>query len=107
MSKNNIVFLIGLLLFLMPVLFGFPPRWKDFIDIVFGLILIILSFSVAIKRRSSIRKSRRNRKSLNTTPAFVDGMGDQIKQEMEGATTPKIPQEENSSSNEGNVTPSI
>jgi hypothetical protein len=74
MSKNNIIFIIGFILFLMPLFLGFPSNWENFINIIFGIVLIGLSFSVAIKRRSSIPKGRRRRKT-DTAPVFVDGAG--------------------------------
>ncbi|OHA99712.1 MAG: hypothetical protein A3E93_00785 [Candidatus Zambryskibacteria bacterium RIFCSPHIGHO2_12_FULL_43_12b] len=58
MSKNKIVFFIGVVLLIMPFL-GFPPGWKSFIAIVFGITLIFLSFSAAAKRRASARRTRR------------------------------------------------
>jgi len=74
MSKNNIIFIIGVILFLMPLFLGFPSNWENFINIAFGIILIGLSLSVAIKRRSSIPKGRRRRKT-DVAPMFVDGAG--------------------------------
>ena len=60
MSKNKIVFFIGVVLLIMPFL-GFPPSWKSFISIVFGITLVVLSFSAAAKRRASARRTRRIR----------------------------------------------
>lgn len=74
MSKNNIILFIGVVLFLMPLFLGFPSNWENFINITFGIILIGLSFSVAIKRRSSIPKGRRRRKS-DQAAMFVDRVG--------------------------------
>lgn len=90
----------------MPVLFGFPTRWKDFFDIIFGLILIVLSFSVTIKRRASARKYRRSRKSPNMTPSFVDGIGGEKQVEPE-VIQQETSEKENSSPIENEVTPSI
>jgi len=73
MSKNNIILYIGVALFLIPFL-GFPSNWENFINIAFGVILVGLSFSIAIKRRSSIPKGRRRRKT-DTASLFVDGAG--------------------------------
>ncbi len=72
MSKNKLVFSIGLVLLVMPLL-GFPPLWKNFFSIVFGLTLVGLSFSVAAKRRASARKVRRVKEvTKEQTPIFVD-----------------------------------
>lgn len=71
MSKNKIIFLIGFILFLMPFL-GFQSRWEDFVQIVSGLILLSLSFSVVLKRRATVRaRVRRSRKVVAPEP-FVD-----------------------------------
>lgn len=72
MSKNTAILGIGIIFLLMPFL-GFPTTWKNFFDVIFGVTLIALSFSVAIKRRSSVKKSvRRKKEGLN--PMFVDAM---------------------------------
>ncbi len=72
MSKNTAILGIGVIFLLMPFL-GFPTTWKNFFDVVFGVSLIALSFSVAIKRRSSVKKSvRRKKEGMN--PMFVDAM---------------------------------
>lgn len=85
MSKNKIVFSIGLILVIMPIL-GFPVHWKTFISIILGLSLISLSFSVAAKRRASARRMKRIKDTVpaqaQETPVFVDGRaGGQIKNE--------------------------
>lgn len=79
MSKNRIVFLIGLLLLLIPFT-GFPSVWKSFFHIIFGLVLVGLSFSASLKRRGRLggQKSRvRQARQYNTTvseKAEVDKM---------------------------------
>lgn len=65
MSKNRIVLSIGTFLLLMPFL-GFPSRWEFFFQIIFGIILILVSFSSAIKRRAAARKPRRKRELYNS-----------------------------------------
>ena len=76
MSKNKIVFSIGLILVVMPIL-GFPVHWKTFISVILGLSLIFLSFSVAAKRRASVRRIKRVKDTASAqeqvTPMFVDG----------------------------------
>lgn len=87
MSKNKIVFSIGLILVVMPIL-GFPVHWKTFISVILGLSLISLSFSVAAKRRVSARRIKRVKDVASVqgqeTPMFVDGSrsGSQIKSEV-------------------------
>jgi len=75
MSKNKIVFTIGILLIILP-LTGFPPAWKSFFILAMGLTLIVLSFMVAAKRRASARRVRRQRREqvqeINTTPVHAD-----------------------------------
>ena len=92
MSKNNIILSVGIILLLIPFL-GFPSNWENFIDIAFGIVLVGLSFSVIIKRRSSVPKGRRRRKS-DMAPMFVDAAGaapEQTAQGAENATTiPKM-----------------
>lgn len=87
MSKNRIVLGIGIFLFCMPFL-GFPSRWEFFFQIIFGIVLVAVSFSSTIKRRAAIRKPRRKRELYdanlqntssssasvsNTTPLPEDG----------------------------------
>lgn len=62
MTKNRIVLYIGLFLFLIPFL-GFPSKWEAFFQIVFGLILMSISFSATIKRRAAVRRPRRKKES--------------------------------------------
>lgn len=87
MSKNKIVFSIGLILVIMPIL-GFPVHWKTFISIILGLSLISLSFSVAAKRRASARRIKRVKDVAQApgqeTPVFIDGSkaSSQIKSEI-------------------------
>jgi len=71
MSKNKLVFSIGFVLLLMPFL-GFPPLWKNFFSVIFGLTLIGLSFSVAAKRRASVRRVKRIKETNKDQPVFVD-----------------------------------
>lgn len=85
MSKNKIVFSIGLILVIMPIL-GFPVLWKTFLSVILGLSLIFLSFSVAAKRRASARRIKRIKDTGFTpgkeTPIFVDGSaGTEVKGE--------------------------
>ncbi len=72
MSKNSTILAIGIIQLIMPLL-GFPSTWRSFFSVVFGIILIVLSFSVAIKRRSSVRKSVRRKKEASS-PIFIDGL---------------------------------
>jgi len=67
MSKNRIVLSIGIFLFLMPFL-GFPSRWEFFFQIIFGISLVAVSFSSAIKRRAASRRPRRRRDTPTVSP---------------------------------------
>lgn len=72
MSKNKIVFSIGAILFIMPLFLGLPQNWENFIQIVFGITLMVLSFSVAAKRRAGARRSRRiKEKESVSSPAEI------------------------------------
>jgi membrane protein implicated in regulation of membrane protease activity len=71
MSKNKIVFVIGVVSMMMPFL-GFPSSWEDFFSFAIGLVLVALSFSVAVRRRTAPKKPRRMRKA-SPSEFFVDG----------------------------------
>jgi hypothetical protein len=64
MSKNKIIFVMGVILLALPVL-GFPPTSKNVISIIIGLVLVVLSFMVAAKRRASARRLRRSRREAH------------------------------------------
>jgi len=66
MTKNRTVLFIGLFLFLIPFL-GFPSKWEAFFQIVFGIVLMAVSFSSTIKRRAAVRKPRRKREIETTS----------------------------------------
>lgn len=78
MSKNRIVAVIGIIVFLMPIL-GFTTHQKNFFMVVFGLILIALSLSQSIKKRQTVKRLKKTRSDHNSS-VFIDGygkMGDQ------------------------------
>ena len=69
MSKNRLVFIVGILLLLIPLM-GFPRNWENFFHIVFGVILVALSFSVSIKQREKgVRVAGRRPRSTKQTSA--------------------------------------
>ncbi len=58
MSRNKIVLLIGILVFIMPFL-GFPSSWKTIFYVIFGGILIIIAAIGHVRRRSPMVTERR------------------------------------------------
>jgi len=73
MTKNRIVLIIGFLLFLLPLL-GFTTYQKNFFLVVFGAVLVALSFSNSVSKRKAIPKIRRQKKEVNSS-VFVDAHG--------------------------------
>jgi membrane protein implicated in regulation of membrane protease activity len=71
MSKNKIIFSIGLISIALPIL-GFPPNWKSTISVLLGVILVVLSFMVAAKRRSSARRASRARRELKGQEVAIE-----------------------------------
>ncbi len=57
MSKNRIVFIVGIILVLIQHL-GFPSKWKTFFLTISGLVLISLSLSNSVKRRMGMKFSK-------------------------------------------------
>jgi len=50
MSKNRIIFIVGVIVLLLPIS-GFPLSWKNFFYVILGLLLIYLSLNSSLKRR--------------------------------------------------------
>ncbi len=71
MSKNRIILTIGVILVLNPFL-GFPSSWETVLYILFGFILVILSFFVSIKRRITSPRTFEHETDSTSEP-FVDG----------------------------------
>jgi uncharacterized membrane protein len=63
MSKNKIVFILGIALVILPFL-GFPSAWKTFLMIIIGLFLISLSFTTSLRKRTSGKKYPRTKKDI-------------------------------------------
>jgi hypothetical protein len=51
MSRNKIIFIIGIVVLIMPFL-GFPSAWKTIFYIIAGAILVIIAIHGHIRRRS-------------------------------------------------------
>lgn len=88
-SKNRIVLIIGVILVLIPLL-GFTTSWKHFFFIVSGAILILMSFSNSISRRSKVQTTKKARKNQNSE-VFVDGHGTYVSDKK---TTKEVKKEE-------------
>lgn len=66
MSKNKIVFILGIVLIVLPFL-GFPSAWKTFFMVVIGLFLVSLSFTTSLRKRTSGKKYPRTKKDSVTS----------------------------------------
>jgi hypothetical protein len=74
MSKNKIVFVSGLVVFLVPLM-GFPSRVESGLIILTGFFLMGFSIFTAMKKRAKARRVGRARNA--STPVFVDAMPSQ------------------------------
>lgn len=72
MSKNKIVFILGIALVILPFL-GFPSAWKTFFMLVMGLFLVSLSFTTSLRKRTSGKKYPRTKKDIPVSQNSKDG----------------------------------
>ena len=68
MSRESIVFILGLLVFLAPFV-GVPSDWKRIGFIVFGAVLMLLGYSL---RRSAFLRALDTGEGERRTDAFVE-----------------------------------
>ena len=68
MSRESIVFLIGILLLIVPHI-GIPEDWKRYFIIGVGIILVLAGYSL---RRSSYLRSIEDGKGERHTDTFVE-----------------------------------
>ena len=71
MSKESIVFTIGLLLLVIPHL-GIPEVWKFYFFIIAGALLVIVGYSL---RRAAYLRSIEKENGERGTDAFVEHVG--------------------------------
>jgi hypothetical protein len=65
-----LVFLLGVLVFVMPMI-GVPPIWKEYAVIVIGILLILVGFS--LRRSAYYRKTDRGN-GERSTDSFVESL---------------------------------
>ena len=70
MSKNKIIFIIGILTVIMQFL-GFPSSWNNIFYIIFGLVLIVIAVVSHTMRRSAISGEHRE----VVTEIYVESSG--------------------------------
>ena len=78
-SRESLVFLLGLIIFIAPVI-GVPPEWKEYLMIVSGVLLVILGFS--LRRSSYYRKIDRGNGEFGSD-SFVESLPDQQSTEVD------------------------
>jgi uncharacterized membrane protein len=77
MSRESIVFTVGILLLVIPHL-GIPPSWKLYFYIVAGVVLVIAGYSL---RRSAYLRSIEKENGERGTDSFVEHVGNKEKPE--------------------------
>lgn len=71
MSRESIVFTLGVLLLIIPKL-GIPDDWKFYFYIIAGVILVVIGYSL---RRSAYLRSIKQRNGEQSTDSFVEHVG--------------------------------
>jgi hypothetical protein len=71
MSRESIVFTIGILLLVIPKL-GIPESWKFYFFIASGVLLLVVGYSL---RRSAYLRSIEKANGERGTDSFVEHMG--------------------------------
>lgn len=72
MSRESLVFLFGLIIFITPLL-GVPPEWKEYLMLAIGSLLIIIGFS--LRRSAYHHKIDRGNGEIGTD-SFVESVVD-------------------------------
>lgn len=63
MSRESLVLLLGLIIFILPLI-GVAPEWKEYSQIVCGVLLVFLGFS--LRRSAYYRKITRSNGEIGT-----------------------------------------
>lgn len=71
MSRESIVFTLGILLLVIPSL-GIPENWKFYFYIFAGVVLIVAGYSL---RRSAYLRSIQKENGERSTDSFVEHVG--------------------------------
>lgn len=74
MSKESIVFTLGILLLIIPNL-GIPESWKFYFFIVAGVLLVFIGYGL---RRASYLRSIKKENGESGTDSFVEHNGTRI-----------------------------
>lgn len=83
MSRESIVFALGIIIFLMPHL-GVPEDWKVYFYTVAGLVLLITGYSL---RRSAYLRSIEKENGEHDGDSFAEHKGSRdVSSETEGVT---------------------
>lgn len=70
MTRESLVFLLGLLILLVPQ-FGVPSDWKDYFLLGVGILLMVIGYSL---RRSAYLRSIENEEGERTTESYVESV---------------------------------
>lgn len=82
MSRESMVFLLGLVIFLTPFL-GIPNDWKRVVFIGGGAVLMVLGYTL---RRSSFFRSMDTGTGERKSDAFVESIRDSREEEEQSET---------------------
>ncbi len=77
MSRESLVILFGLLVFLTPLM-GIPPAWKDYLLLGVGTLLIIVGFS--LRRSAYYHKINKGNGEIGTD-SFLESQPSLLDQE--------------------------
>lgn len=70
MSKESLVFIVGVIVFLLPFL-GVPSSWKEYVFIVCGVVLMIAGF---LLRRAAFLRSIEKDSGERQAEAFAESV---------------------------------
>lgn len=74
MSRESLVLLFGLIIFITPLM-GVPPVWKEYFMLSVGVLLMVIGFSL---RRSAYRQKIRRGNGEIATDSFVESVPESI-----------------------------
>ena len=78
MSRESLVILFGLLIFLTPLL-GIPPAWKEYLMLGIGALLIIIGFS--LRRSAYYHKINKGNGEIGTD-SFLESQPSLLDEEL-------------------------
>lgn len=78
MSRESLIFLIGLVIFLMPFT-GFPNEWKEIVYMAAGILLLLLGYSL---RRTAFLRSIDDGQGGRRSDMFVESVRNAPKDEV-------------------------